>query len=47
MSEEKKSFLRRNKPYILVALAVYALLTLLLIIFSIDADDTAFLYQVF
>ncbi len=47
MSREKKSFLGRNKRYLFVALCVYALLTLLLILFSIDADDIAFVYQVF
>ena len=47
MGDEKKTFFARNKRYIIVAVIVYVVFTLLLILSSIGADDSAFVYQMF
>jgi hypothetical protein len=47
MIEKVKAFVARNKVYILIAIAVYILLTILLIVLSGGGESLPFVYQVY
>lgn len=47
MLDRLKGFWRRNRTYILVAFALYVLITALLLLLSSGAERSYFVYQVF
>lgn len=47
MIEKVKAFVAAHKVYILIAIAIYLLLTLLLIVLSGGGESLPFVYQVY
>jgi len=46
-SKKEKTFFRRYKRYIVISIAVYVVLTLLLIVLAMGPQKGAFIYQIF